>query len=77
MADKVDGAWKMAEAAEDKLRMIKESLQHYDTQGLKMLILEEKLSEKSIYMDITTEICQYITQVGTHLYSQKYSQILF
>lgn len=59
--DDVSAIDQQARDAEDKLVLIKESLKFLDSKGLKTLILEEKLSDQSIYWEVATELTKYLT----------------
>ncbi|XP_069112247.1 glomulin-like isoform X1 [Argopecten irradians] len=58
-----------AQAAEETLRLIKESLKFYDSKGLKKLILEEKLSDQSIYWEVATELTKHLTAENLENYT--------
>ncbi|XP_021341792.1 glomulin-like [Mizuhopecten yessoensis] len=58
-----------AKAAEETLCLIKESLKFYDSKGLKTLILEEKLSDQSIYWEVATELTKHLTAENYEKYT--------
>ncbi|XP_033754408.1 glomulin-like isoform X1 [Pecten maximus] len=69
MADNVLSIDGQAKAAEETLHLIKESLKFYDSKGLKTLILEEKLSDQSIYWEVATELTKHLTAENFEKYT--------